>query len=107
MKTITKSKTTRTLVLSLAFTLGAAAWGTRPCRAGGFLIYDLSGEAIGRASAVSAATNEPAAIWFNPAALPYMPGVGASAGGVFITARSRFTPNNGGADTESERGNFL
>lgn len=79
----------------------------RLCRASGFLIYDLSGDAIGRASAVTAAISEPAAIWFNPAALAYMKGVNASVGGVFVTARSRFSPAGGGADTDSERGNFV
>src|SRR5581483_6600621 len=43
----------------------------------------------------------------NPAALPYMGRAGASAGGVFITARSSFSPSGGGAETESERGNFF
>jgi long-chain fatty acid transport protein len=75
--------------------------------ASGFLIYDLSGEAIGRASAVSAATAEPAAVWFNPAALAYMGGVSAQAGGVLVSAQSSFSPAGGGAETESQRGNFL
>src|SRR5260370_6708257 len=79
----------------------------RPCHASGFLIYDLSGDAIGRASAVTAAVSEPAAIWFNPAALPFMKGVNASVGGVFVTASSRFSPARGGADTNSERGHFV
>jgi long-chain fatty acid transport protein len=87
--------------------VAVAALAARPCRASGFLIYDLSGEAMGRGSAVSASVNEPAAVWFNPAALPYMRGVSASAGGVFITARSSFTPAAGGADTTSQRGNFF
>jgi long-chain fatty acid transport protein len=78
-----------------------------PSRASGFLIYDLSGEAIGRASAVSADVTEPAANWFNPAALAYMNGVSASAGGVFVTARSHFTANGTGDRTSSERGNFV
>ena len=88
--------------LAAAATLGGAG----VCRAGGFLIYDLSGEAIGRASAVAASTDEPAAIWFNPAALSFM-GPGASAGGVYVTAKSRFSPAAGGTSTDSERGNFF
>jgi long-chain fatty acid transport protein len=79
----------------------------RQSQASGFLIYDLSGEGLGRASAVSASVAEPAAVWFNPAALAFMPGVSASVGGVFVTARSRFSPAAGGADTDSERGNFF
>ncbi len=78
----------------------------RLARANGFLIYDLSGEAIGRASAVSASTDEPAAIWFNPAALAYM-GPAASAGGVYVTVQSNFSPSDGSASTDSKRGNFF
>jgi long-chain fatty acid transport protein len=88
--------------LAAAATLGSA----RPGRAGGFLIYDLSGEAIGRSSAVAASTDEPAAVWFNPAALAFM-GAAASAGGVYVTAKSRFSPDGGGASTDSQRGNFF
>jgi len=84
----------------------AALGGARVCRANGFLIYDLSGEAIGRASAVSASTDEPAAVWFNPAALVFM-GPAASAGGVYVTAKSRFSPADGTAPTDSQRGNFF
>ena len=51
------------IAASIAFT-------PRASFASGFLIYDLSGEAIGRASAVSAESSEPAAVWFNPAQLP-------------------------------------
>lgn len=79
----------------------------RSSDASGFLIYDLSGEAIGRASAVSASVREPAAVWFNPAALAFMGGSSASAGGVLVSARSRFSPSGGGSDTNSNRGNFL
>jgi long-chain fatty acid transport protein len=85
----------------------AAAVAARPCLASGFLIYDISGEGMGRASAVSADSNEPAAVWFNPANLVYMKGVGASAGGAFITSKSSFSPSGGGADTSSQRGNFF
>jgi long-chain fatty acid transport protein len=94
------------LLWSSAALLAAVA-APRPGFASGFLIYDLSGDAIGRASAVSASVAEPAAVWFNPAALAYMGGVSASAGGVLVTSRSRFSPAGGGADTQSERGNFV
>ena len=73
---------------SLAASPGAA-------RAAGYLIYDLSGEALGKASAVVASTREPAAVWFNPAALTEM-GHGVSLGGVGVFARSRFEPEAGG-----------
>jgi long-chain fatty acid transport protein len=77
-----------------------------PVRAGGFLIYDLSAEAIGKASAVSASTSEPAAVWFNPAALAYQEH-GVSLSGVAVLARSRFEPLGGGPEVESEPGRFL
>jgi long-chain fatty acid transport protein len=89
--------------------LGTALVGAplRAAHASGFLIYDLSGEAVGRASAVSAGTTEPAAVWFNPAALSFMGGTSASVGGVLVSARSRFSASDGGGDTSSKRGNFL
>ena len=93
--------------IALGLWAAVAAGAARPCPAAGFLIYDISGEAIGRASAVSAGTSEPSAVWFNPAALAFMEGVSASAGGVFVTARSTFSPAAGGGDTDSNRGNFF
>ncbi|HXU62821.1 MAG TPA: outer membrane protein transport protein [Polyangia bacterium] len=92
--------------LVCVFTAAAALGAGRICRANGFLIYDLSGEAIGRASAVSASTDEPAAVWFNPAALAFM-GPSASVGGVYVTAKSRFSPADGSGATDSQRGNFF
>lgn len=93
----------------LASTALAAALGfaTSPTRASGFLVYDLSGEAIGRASAVSADVREPAANWFNPAALAYLDGTNVSVGGVLISARSYFTEKDSGNQTSSERGTFV
>ena len=54
---------------SLLATLVTVALPPGAARAAGYLIYDLSGEALGKASAVTASTREPAAVWFNPAAL--------------------------------------
>jgi len=95
----------RTLVtVTFAAALALAAG---PARASGFLVYDLSGEAIGRASAVSAETREPAANWFNPAALAYLEGTNVAAGAVLVSARSYFTAADSGTQTSSERGNFV
>ena len=85
----------------------AALVAPRPCHASGFLIYDISGPAIGRASAVTADDEEPAAVWFNPANLAFMGGVSGSAGGVFLTTKTTFSPSGGGPDTSTDRGNFL
>ena len=100
-------RTNNVIRLALLATTTCLVGMSTPAHAGGFLIYDLSGQAIGRGSAVVADPNEPAAVWFNPAGLATLPGIGASAGTVFITARSRFSPADGGADTSSERGNFF
>ena len=99
--------TTKRLFAAVALVAVPLALAERPARASGFLIYDMSGEAIGRASAVSADINEPAAVFFNPAAMANMKGTAASAGGVFLTAQSSFEPAGGGAETQSERGNFF
>jgi long-chain fatty acid transport protein len=102
---MTKRETARALLAILIVAAGALA--ARPCRASGFLIYDISGQAIARASAVTADNEEPAAVWFNPANLAFMGGVNASAGGVYVTSKSTFSPANGGPDTDSNRGNFF
>ena len=91
----------------VALMASAGLLASRSARASGFLIYDISGEAIARASAVTADSNEPAAVWFNPANLAFMGGVNASAGGVFLTSKSSFSPSGGGADTSTDRGYFF
>jgi long-chain fatty acid transport protein len=97
------TSTTRTIALMAC--LAGAALTARPCFASGFLVYDVSGQALGRASAVSADDPEPAAIWFNPANLTDLPGVHASAGGTFVTAQASFSPAGGGPETQTERSN--
>jgi len=97
--------TARVLLSAIVFT--SLALAARPGLASGFLIYDVSGQAIGRASAVSADVDEPAAVWFNPANLAYLKGVNASVGGVFLTSKSTFSPSGGGAETSTKRGNFF
>ena len=91
--------------------LTAIAWQNKS-HASGFLIYDLSGEAIGRASAMSAGVSDATAVWFNPAQLAFLGGSSASVGGVFVTARSSFAPSAtgsaaGSGTTDSLRGNFV
>ena len=92
---------------SVAFALLLAALALpAPTRAAGFLIYDLSGEALGKASAVTASTREPAAVWFNPAALAFV-GHGVSIGATGVLASARFHPNDGQADVETKPGRFV
>jgi len=69
--------------------------------AAGFLVYDMSGEALGRAGAVSAAINSPAAIWFNPSAMSFMPGYQFTAGGVVVVSSNTFTPEGNGDSVSS------
>jgi long-chain fatty acid transport protein len=99
------TNTARALVVGLIVSAGALA--ARPALASGFLIYDIAGEAIARASAVTADDETPAAVWFNPANLAFMGGVSASAGGVFLTSKSSFSPAAGGPDTDTDRGYFF
>ena len=47
----------------------------------GFLLPPASAEALGRAGAVAADTDEPAAVWMNPSALAFVEGAGGSGGG--------------------------
>jgi len=104
------TKTSRRLWAALIGTAGVLA--ARPCLASGFLIYDISGQAIARASAVTADDDEPAAIWFNPANLAFMGGVHGSAGVTFVTSKSTFSPSaspsgSGGPETSTDRGVFF
>ena len=103
---MTKTRVSLPVFASLFAALGGTL-AARPCLANGFLIYDISGSAIARASAVTADDEEPAAVWFNPANLAFMKGVSASAGGLFVTTKTTFSPSGGGPDTSTNRGNFL
>jgi long-chain fatty acid transport protein len=95
------------IVPVLASVLTLATVLERPAAASGFLIYDLSGEALGRASAVSASVADATAVWFNPARLVFLGGSSVSVGGVFVTARSQLRPADGTPPTSSQRSNNL
>jgi long-chain fatty acid transport protein len=97
--------TMKRVLPTLALMLPLLTWPASG-RAGGFLIYDLSAEALAKGSAVSASTSEPAAVWFNPAALAYQ-GHGVSLSGVAVLASSRFEPADGRPEAETEPGRFL
>jgi len=68
-------------IAALLALAGATLPAARPARAGGFLVYDVSGAATGQGSAVIAAPTEPAAVWYNPAGLSFLPGWRVSLGG--------------------------
>ncbi|MBI4508972.1 MAG: outer membrane protein transport protein [Deltaproteobacteria bacterium] len=87
--------------------LGALMISASTAQASGFLIYDLSAEALAKGSAVTASTREPAAVWFNPAGLSFVPGVRASTGGIMVVHKTQFSPANGDPAIDSKPGTFF
>ena len=89
----------------IAFLLLIAAPAT--AQASGFVLYEQSASALGRGSAVSASTDEPAAAFYNPATLAFAAPWGASTSGMLVRFGSRFSPSDGGADTDSLGQSYL
>jgi long-chain fatty acid transport protein len=78
------------------------ALGLGQARASGFLLYEQqSARALGKGAAEVASADDATAVWFNPAALAFVPGFGVSATGVVAFARTRFTPSAGGDEVSS------
>jgi len=94
-------------IAALLALAGATLPAARPARAGGFLVYDVSGAATGQGSAVIAAPTEPAAVWYNPAGLSFLPGWRVSLGGELATARTTFSPRGGGDDAATRPNVFF
>ena len=80
----------------------AACTASVRAEASGYLLYDQSAEAMGRASAVSAGTREPSAIWYNPANLSYVPEWRVSATGLLYVVKLRFDQAGTGEETKAE-----
>ncbi len=78
-------------------------------RGAGFLVYDVSAEAMGKGSAVTASVNEPAAVFFNPAALAHMEGYQFSLGTVWVNANAAFEDAATGEKTKAipRKGGFF
>ncbi len=78
-------------------------------RAAGFLIYDVSAEALGKGSAVTAGVNEPSAVFFNPAGLAHMEGYQFSLGTVWVNATAEFEDAATGEKTKAipRKGGFF
>jgi long-chain fatty acid transport protein len=76
----------------LGLALGALTLAPRAAHGAGFLVYDVSGEALGRASAMTADPTQPSAVFFNPAGLVFQEGQAVSLGGLFVTATGDFQP---------------
>ncbi len=91
----------------LAVLIAVACLGEDRAGAAGFLVYDLTGEALGKASALSASITDPSAVWFNPAGIAYTKGWQAVLSGVYITASNRFEPKDGGRSWSAERRHFF
>jgi long-chain fatty acid transport protein len=71
-------------------------------RASGFLLYEQSASAMAKGSAVVAATHDPSAAWFNPAAVTDLPSWGLSLSGALVWPQTRFSPAAGGGDTRAQ-----
>jgi long-chain fatty acid transport protein len=84
--------------------LAAVAGPPELARASGFLLVEQSAEALGKAGAVTAAAREPAAVWFNPAALAVLPGAGAAITAAIVRHGTSFEPRAGGGAVASEPG---
>ena len=72
-----------------------------PARASGFLLYEQSAPALAKGGAVVAATSDPSAAWFNPAAVAFMPSYGAAVSAALVFPHTRFSPAAGGDETSS------
>ncbi|MDJ0765493.1 MAG: outer membrane protein transport protein [Myxococcota bacterium] len=82
----------------------ALAWSvsTNSTRAAGFLIYETSAESVAKGSAYSAYVDEPSAVWFNPAAMSFMPGYRVQTGAILATGAVKFDPADGSPNVDSE-----
>jgi long-chain fatty acid transport protein len=70
----------------------------------GFLLPPPSAEALGRAGAVAADTDEPAAVWLNPSALAFVGArAGASVGLSLLDLDTRFSPEDAAMPAATSR----
>jgi long-chain fatty acid transport protein len=86
----------------LAATLLPFAAFSSVARASGFLVQEQSASALGQGGAVVADPDEPAAVWFNPAALTIAKGWGVSATAAVGLPQVSFTPKNGAPRTDAQ-----
>jgi long-chain fatty acid transport protein len=93
--------------LLAASALALVTLPARPSEASGFLIYDMSAEALGKGAAVSATATEPATAFFNPAGLAFLPGYQVSIGSIFVRSRSEFEARDTGVKTKGTAGGFV
>ncbi|MDB4965125.1 MAG: rane protein involved in aromatic hydrocarbon degradation [Myxococcales bacterium] len=79
----------RIVILSLILAAPASALA-----AGGFELDEQSARAVGTAGAQTAIANDPAAVFYNPAGLAFLPGFGALVGGNLVYARTEVVSSN-------------
>ena len=86
--------------IAVIVSIGVWLWAGA-LRADGFRLTEQSARSMGMGSAVSASTEDPDAVWYNPAALSFMPGVQLSlvANGYFGAAS--FEPRGGGKEIDA------
>jgi long-chain fatty acid transport protein len=82
-------------VLAAAAVLATVLTAAR-ARASGFELVEHSPEAVATAGAQTADANAPAAVYYNPAALTFQPGVTVQGGANLLIYRGVATPSSGG-----------
>jgi long-chain fatty acid transport protein len=102
----------REMRLGAALTLGfvtTLAFAVVPClaQASGFHIDEQDARATGRAGAVTASTDNPSAIYYNPAGIADLSGVQMSVGGALVRADASFTSADDGSVTNVNKENIL
>ncbi|MDJ0763677.1 MAG: outer membrane protein transport protein [Myxococcota bacterium] len=98
--------TTRILRLAALLVVTCSTLANRS-QAAGFLIYEASAASVAKGSAVSAYIDEPAAVWFNPAAISFMPGYRFQIGGILATGGYEFDPEGEGPTVKTEPAAFV
>jgi len=94
-------RSTRAALVAAVMLVAAVA------RAGGFLVYDVSGEAVAKGSAVVASSTAPDAVWYNPAGIAFGAPYQFSLGTVYTTADNTFSPKGGGKSASAIPGNYF
>jgi long-chain fatty acid transport protein len=98
----------RGAALTLGFvTMSAVALAPRPARASGFHIDEQDARATGRAGAVTASTNNPSAIYYNPAGIADLSGVQITVGSALVRPDASFTSAEDGSVTNVNTENIL
>lgn len=96
----------RTTWLATSIAIGAAGWAAL-ANASGFHIDEQDARATGRAGAITASTNNPSAIYYNPAGLAELGGVHVQVGASVVAPEAAFQGVDGGAEVRVEERQFV